>query len=129
MRQDKRISIPGVSSDYKMKVFWDNAEKEVSRSPHCSECGSFIPEEYYRSAIAHIFPKSIFKSISGNENNYIILGAGCGCHQKTHRLDAFSEMKIWPVVVEKFKSFEHLITEKNKYLTLFKEYAINTGLY
>lgn len=66
----------------------------------CMECGAQIPAEYMRHATAHLLPKKLFKSIATNDLNYLILGAGCGCHDKTHRIDKFVQMKIWPTAAK-----------------------------
>jgi len=106
-----------------MAAFWKKAEKEIAKKPYCWECNDYIAPQDYRAATAHIFPKSIFESVSANDFNYLVLGARCGCHNLSHRLDTFSKMKVFPVAVNRFIKFGHLITEKHKYLTLFKEYA------
>lgn len=62
----------------------------------CMECGKLISEDYARHATAHLLPKKLFKSVATNDLNYLILGAGCGCHNLTHRIDKFAQMKIWP---------------------------------
>jgi len=62
----------------------------------CMECGKLISEDYARHATAHLLPKKLFKSVAANDLNYLILGAGCRCHDKTHRIDKFVQMKIWP---------------------------------
>ena len=98
-------------------------EKEVEKHPYCSECGKWIPPKFYRHAIAHIFPKAIFPSVATHPLNYLILAAGC-CHDKTHRLDTFSQMICFKEAVERFKQFENQITEKHKYKDLFIDYAI-----
>jgi len=67
----------------------------------CMECGEFIYRDYARHATAHLLPKKIFKSIATHPLNYLILGAGCGCHEKTHRIDKFIKMKIWPTAKER----------------------------
>jgi hypothetical protein len=91
----------------------------IKAKPYCMECGCYVPEEYYRHATAHIFPKNIFKSVATHPMNYLILPAGC-CHDKTHTVESFSKMKVWSEAVRRFKIFEPLITEKHKYLDLFK---------
>lgn len=90
------------------------------KNPFCWECKSFIPEKFYRHAIAHIFQKSIFKSVETHPFNFLILGAGCGCHDKSHRIDTFSQMKVFPMAVQRFRFFEKNITEKHKYLENFR---------
>lgn len=62
----------------------------------CMECKRWIPETYMRCATAHLLPKKIFKSVATHPLNYLILGAGCGCHDKTHTISKFVKMKIWP---------------------------------
>ena len=107
-----------------MAAFWKNAETVIKKTgSKCWECGDIISPQDYRSASAHIFPKSLFHSIASNEYNLLILGARCNCHNLSHRLDTFSKMKVFPTAVNRFLKFGNLITEKHKYLTLFKEYA------
>lgn len=76
---------------------------------HCMECGSFISYEYARHATAHLLPKKLFKSVATHELNYLILGAGCGCHEKTHRIDKFVQMKIWPEAARRIKTLIPLL--------------------
>lgn len=106
-----------------LEVWFDNISRIIARNPKCMECQAFIPSAYYRHATAHIFPKKIFESIATHPMNYLILGAGCGCHDKTHRLDTFSDMKVFGEAVKRFRLFEKSITEKHKYLNSFREYA------
>lgn len=74
---------------------FDHEESECEL-PRCQECGAKISRVYARHATAHLLPKKHFKSVETNDLNYLILGAGCGCHNKTHRIDTFVTMKIWP---------------------------------
>ena len=69
----------------------------------CMECGSPIPHSFSRHATAHLLPKKLFPSVATHELNYLILGAGCGCHEKTHRIDKFITMKIWPEAAKRIK--------------------------
>lgn len=97
----------------------------VAQNPYCQNCNDLIPPRYYKHAVAHIFPKSIFKSISTHPLNFVIAGAGCGCHNLTHRLDTFAGMQIWDLAVERFLIFKDLITEKHKYYNQFLDYALH----
>lgn len=106
-----------------MGDFWFKAECVIRNKPYCWECNDFIHKDYYRAATAHIFPKSIFESVASNEWNYLVLGAACGCHNLSHRLDTFSQMKVFGTAINRFHKFKHLITERHKYLDLFREYA------
>jgi hypothetical protein len=109
-----------------LQKFFKDAAKVIEDNPKCWECNTFIPKAYYRAATAHILPKnpnSGFPSVAAHPMNYLVLGAGCGCHNKTHRLDTFSKMKIFPEAVERFWQFYPLITEKHKLLDEFIMYA------
>lgn len=68
---------------------------------HCMECGAVVPRSFIRHATAHLLPKKLFKSVANHPLNYLILGAGCGCHDKTHRIDKFIKMKVWPLAKER----------------------------
>lgn len=62
----------------------------------CMECGEWIAPGLIRCATAHLLPKKLFKSVATHELNYLLLGAGCGCHTKTDRIDKFIKMNVWP---------------------------------
>jgi hypothetical protein len=112
---------PNVGKD--MDLFWKRAASVIAKKPFCWECNEPISKSDYRSATAHIFPKSIFESVADNEWNYLVLGARCGCHNKTHTMSTFAQMSIFPVAVQRYLKFGDLITENHKYLDLFLEYA------
>lgn len=109
-----------------LEQWFDNIARQIRNSPFCWECKAYISERYYRHATAHIFPKAIFESVATHPMNYLILGAACGCHDKTHRLDTFSDMKVFGEACRRFKLFEKSITEKHKYLNTFKQYVDGT---
>lgn len=104
-----------------LEKYFDNAAKIIALTGKCWECKAPIYSKFYRSATAHILPKAQFGSVKTHPLNMLVLGAGCGCHQLTDDLDKFCKMKVFPLAVERFKQFEHLITENHKYLTKFKE--------
>lgn len=84
----------------------------------CMECGEWIPNNYARHATAHLLPKKLFKSVATHPLNYLILGAGCGCHEKTHRIDKFVTMKIWVQAAERIKEMIPLLLfDELKYLS------------
>ena len=93
----------------------------IKSNPHCWGCGEFIPEQYYRHASAHIFPKSLFPSIATHPLNFLVLSAGCGCHSEfDSSIEKAANMRVWGMAVDRFKKFESQITETHKYLDLFK---------
>lgn len=69
----------------------------------CMETGDKIPRMYARHATAHLLPKKLFKSVATHELNYLILSAQNGSHDKTHRVDKFVTMKIWPEAAKRIR--------------------------
>lgn len=135
--QNEVLGQEEAQSRQELEQWFDNIAWTIAQNPYCMECGTFIPEKIkqigskkiisgYRCATAHIFPKNIFESVATHPVNFLILGAGCGCHDKTHRLDTFSDMKIFPEAIRRFRLFEKSITEKHKYLTTFLNYVNGT---
>jgi hypothetical protein len=108
-------------------AFFQDCYRIIAAYPRCSNCDAPIPIQFYRHAVAHIIPKSIFESVATHPLNWLKLGATCGCHDLTHRLDTFSKMFVFRFAVDRFKVFEPLITEKHKHLDAFREYALMIG--
>lgn len=81
--------------------------RKIQDNPKCCNCGAFIPKAFYRAACAHILPKRKeygCPSVATNRDNYLILGAGCGCHSKfDNSWDDAQKMKVWPLAVERFR--------------------------
>lgn len=97
-----------------LESFFDHVAKIIDLNPRCWECGKFIPKSFYRAASAHVLPKRKeygFPSISANLDNYLVLGSGCGCHQKyDSSWEQAAKMKVWEKVVIKFKILYPLIS-------------------
>ncbi len=92
------------------KWFFDIQKKEFgAHFTYCMECGERVYREYARHATAHLLPKKIFKSVATHELNYLILGAGCGCHEKTHTVSKFITMKIFPEAARRIKEMMPLL--------------------
>jgi hypothetical protein len=93
-----KLNVANVNKMDLEKWFADIEEKYWGggKKMYCMECSEYIPKEYARHATAHLLPKKIFKSIETHPLNYLILGAGCSCHEKSHRVDKFIKLKIWP---------------------------------
>lgn len=84
----------------------------------CMECKQCFSLSYFRHATAHLLPKKLFKSVATHPLNYLILGAGCGCHEKTHRVDKFVQMKCWPEAARRIKlMIPELPFDELKYLS------------
>jgi hypothetical protein len=84
----------------------------------CEECGARLKGDV--SEIAHILPKSTFKSVATNDNNVLYL---CGmwsnsqCHSNYDNYPSakVKEMKIFDKVSERFRILAEEITEKITY--------------
>lgn len=116
-----KLRMAKYAEDTELELWFRKIALEIEKNPYCWETGDYISTKDYRSATSHIFPKAIFKSISTHPMNFLILSPRNGSHDKTHRIDTFSQMKVFPIAIERFYLFEKEITEQHKYLDLFKE--------
>ncbi|MDB5200541.1 MAG: hypothetical protein JWO92_2504 [Chitinophagaceae bacterium] len=130
-KEKKLYQIPKVSDKKKQQLKDEKPDREKQNDwfeaidkkecpyafTHCQECGKIILKAFMRAAIAHVLPKkkNQFPSVATHENNYIILGAGCGCHNKYDKSwDDASQMKVWPLAVSKFLEIYPFIASKEK---------------
>ncbi len=118
MEKIKESSKPGkvaeVIEKTELELYFDEAAVELKKKPYCENCGEFIPEKYYRHATAHLYPKKTFPSIASNPLNRIFAGAGCGCHNETHRWDTMQKMNCFPTILKKMIELYPLISEDEK---------------
>lgn len=119
---DKLVQNTAAMNFQLLQNFFREVALEIDKNPKCWECGGWIKPAFYRSSTAHILPKAIFPSVAAHPMNYLILCPANGCHDKTHRLDTFSKMRIFSVAVKRFRLFYPDITEKHKLLNDFIEY-------
>jgi 5-methylcytosine-specific restriction endonuclease McrA len=94
-------------------------QKIKTEDLRCDECGCGLLGDV--SEVAHVLPKSTFKSISLFDENVIYL---CGwkqnnCHAKYDNSDVnkLKEMKIYPKICRIFAELEREIEEKINYKT------------
>lgn len=82
----------------------------------CEECGAPISsgdKDGLLASQAHILPKAHFKSVALVLENHLTLGARCGCHARyDHSWERAEKMKVWPLVLERFQKFYHLIAKE-----------------
>ena len=89
----------------------------------CEECNDRLKGDV--SEIAHVLPKSFFKSISTNDKNVLYL---CGqwssnqCHSKfdNSATEVVKQMRIYPKVQQIFQELKEEITETINYKTTDK---------
>lgn len=98
-----------------LEEWFDSVIKVIDKNPYCWNCGKYIAQSFRRAACAHIIPKRKtygFPSVATHEMNYVVLGAGCGCHSKyDNSWEDAIQMKVWPIAVERFKAFKEFIDE------------------
>jgi len=105
-KRKKQLKEEKPNRDKQNEWFAEVEAKEFKNGgAHCWNCGEFIHVAFARAATAHILPKrkNMFPSVATHPENYLILGAGCGCHSEYDRSwDDASKMQVWPKVVERF---------------------------
>ena len=121
--EDKKLKEAGTkpASKLELDVWFNEIKMEhwgLNTYCPCMECGAFIHIEYSRHSTAHLLPKKLFKSVATHELNYLILGAHCGCHYLTDRVDKFVQMKVWPEAARRIKIMIPLLPfDELKYLS------------
>lgn len=102
-------------------VKWYKArQKELTGQ--CMRCGARYNHTilaYAIPATAHILAKrpEMFPSVALHKENFIELGAQCGCHHWYDNQATWEDIalsNIWPLVLEKFRLFEPYIKERGK---------------
>lgn len=96
----------------------------VPKAKKCENCGRQILEPGVKN-IAHILPKSKFKSINSNLDNAMYLCTvfdGGGCHEEyDSSWSAAKSMVVWELAVSRFQKFERFIKEKSLILNHFRD--------
>ena len=100
---------------------------KISKDKYCEECGNKLKGNV--TEIAHILPKSYFKSVMCNDLNVIYL---CGlysvnnCHSNfdNQSHDYVKNMNIYKKVQYVFKELENILEEKLNYKH-YELYGIN----
>lgn len=100
--------------------FFQECVEEIKKNKLCCvECGAPLKGDV--SEVAHVLPKSYFKSVAMNKQNWLPM---CGmwstenqCHYKfdNSNKEVFKSMKIYTKVQELFYLLESIIEEKISY--------------
>lgn len=99
--------------------FYKHVQNIKNSNACCAECGERLKGDF--TEVAHILPKSYFKSISTNDLNVIYLCgmycSGNNCHSvfDNSAQEKVKQMKIYPIVKERFQELLPHITEKLNY--------------
>lgn len=105
-------------TDAAMDMWFDDRRKEMTGVCQCG-CGKPSQkndDEFYRHCCCHIFPKSIFKSISLHPLNFIERAFWGGCHSVMDdtSIQRWPKMKDWDLIKERFVILSPLLTVKEK---------------
>lgn len=109
--------------------FFETAIEELKKSPRCINCGCVINVSYEPVRnVAHILPKSKYKSVMTHPLNKIFLctskdqDTGIDCHFRfDNRIMDIPNMPCYKEAKEKFDKFKHEVTERGKIFTIFEE--------
>ena len=101
---DKVITVHRPKGSAELQRWFEERHKEMTG--FCKNCGGKTQKgkENYKNSIAHILPKSHFKSVATNEYNWIELcfyGKSCHSNMDNNMLD-LTEMSCWNEIVTKF---------------------------
>lgn len=115
----KYLTEEEVQRKKELNVFF--ASQTLVMPNNCEECGHKLDKSStfaLRAQIAHILPKSIFKSVATHPQNKMFLCCfnGCYSHAKFDNGDAKTRqsMKVYDLAIERFRSFENELTEAEK---------------
>jgi hypothetical protein len=101
-----------------LDIFFEHHIKILTSNKICCEnCNNPIYEPTSAN-IAHILPKSIFKSIRSNNNNCMYLCLTCHGNYDSS-WDKAIKMKCFHIAKERFNKFKEYIIETRDYLKYF----------
>lgn len=108
--------------------FFRTAIFELKENPVCQNCNQPINASFEpHHNIAHILPKSRYKSVATHPDNKLFLCASKdnrnGCHEKFDSgVTNMMEMKVFSLAVEKFQKFKDKVTENGKLFHILDDY-------
>lgn len=88
----------------------------------CARSSSKHENDNYKSSIAHIFPKRLFKSIATNDLNWVERNFWDGCHTNmdNRSVEKWPMFADWDDIKEKFHKLSPILTEKEKSFKFYK---------
>lgn len=101
-------------------------EKHRRTRKRCENCGKQLIGHVCE--IAHILPKTVFRSVATNDDAIMHLCCGLfgedGCHEVYDSTwENAKKMFVWQTALERYQKFKHLITEKNRKILNHFEYG------
>ena len=112
-----------------LPIFFKAAIDELKESPICQNCGAMINASYVPIRnIAHILPKSIYKSVMTHPDNKIFLcsskdhDSGIDCHYRfDNSIMDIPNMPCFKYAKKKFERFKDEIVERGIIFRIFEE--------
>jgi 5-methylcytosine-specific restriction endonuclease McrA len=113
----------------RLPMFFENAIIDLEEKPTCQNCGHKINTRYEPVRnIAHILPKSRYKSVMAHPQNFIFLCSskdrddGKDCHNRfDSRILDIPKMACFKEAKRKFEYFKDEVVERGKIFTIFEE--------
>lgn len=119
-RKAERVGLPD---------FFEKAIIDLKKKPICENCGRAININYEPIMnIAHILPKSRYKSVMAHPENKLFLCAykdnmdGSSCHYVfDNEIDNIKNMNCFEEAKRKFEIFKTDVVERGKIFTIFDD--------
>lgn len=127
-RQKSKTAIRRKKEREDFPEFFHQAITGLKHRPWCQNCGAKINTNYKpHHNIAHILPKSRYKSVATHPDNKLFLCASKddqnSCHEKFDGgFSNMMKMKVFPLAAEKFKKFREKVTENGKLFHILDDY-------
>lgn len=106
------------NSDNKLDDFFERNRKKMVGVCQCgcARKSSKKEDDFYRSSIAHIFPKKTFKSIATNDLNWVERNFWEGCHTNmdNRSIEKWPMFADWDDIKEKYYILAPQLTEEEK---------------
>lgn len=106
--------------------FFEDAIEELKTSPFCVNCGGRINVNYEPVRnVAHVLPKSIYKSVMAHPDNRIFLCSdkdmnGKDCHYIfDNEIEQIEDMECFEKALEKFEKIKNIVTERGKVFRIY----------
>lgn len=103
-------------------------KEHIDYIEYCENCGLDLSRTKSGKNVAHILPKSKFKSVAKNDRNIMYLcttfdrnDGQTGCHEQfDSSWERARTMPIWERAVERVKEIQEQVKEKHKILFNFE---------
>lgn len=124
-KMDEQKAAKEAGTDNGMDKFFERNRKKMVGVCQCgcTRKSSKFEDDHYRSSIAHIFPKRIFKSIATNDLNWVERNFWDGCHSNfdNRSIERWVNYADWDDIKERFHALVPLLTEEERKTKFYKK--------